>query len=388
MPDILDSTTSSSALQRSVIDYGLTAADLEPRQAVAAPETLANLGLPWPAGLAPQPQPLATDPGSDDKLPEADYLVITWTIAELEALADTLTPGVNRNSWYRYTRNFATYKPHIRSGAPSLIANRLGSYFPTKIGANSVLCFKSELHLNQDGIQTGPGTATLPVADLFRQVIAEVQPKMVITAGTAGAVFPDHALGDVMITRSAKFRLNDEFKNEAFNGKQYLCDFPIPTAHLADADTLLAVNKQQLTEPDFGPPTTKYLFPGPLIPPGPRDSPKLRIDEQDFPKFHPILTTDYFEFGTSTNGLETQGCGVEMGDAVLGMVSEEMGASAPLWLVVRNASDPQINGALPLVPRALNMQAHWAVWYYQTYGYWTSVSSSIAVWAMIAGHGG
>ena len=31
-----------------------------------------------------------------------------------------------------------------------------------------------------------------------------------------------------------------------------------------------------------------------------------------------------------------------------------------------------------------NMQAHWAVWYYETYGYWTSVNSAIATWAMIA----
>jgi hypothetical protein len=30
------------------------------------------------------------------------------------------------------------------------------------------------------------------------------------------------------------------------------------------------------------------------------------------------------------------------------------------------------------------MQAHWAVWYYETYGYWTSVNSAIATWAMIA----
>jgi hypothetical protein len=29
-----------------------------------------------------------------------------------------------------------------------------------------------------------------------------------------------------------------------------------------------------------------------------------------------MLTTDFFEFGTSTNGLDQLGCGVEMGDAV------------------------------------------------------------------------
>jgi hypothetical protein len=79
------------------------------------------------------------------------------------------------------------------------------------------------------------------------------------------------------------------------------------------------------------------------------------------------------------------------------MVVDEMKAqgapNVPKWLVIRNASDPQINGRLPdrsnpEVPRemrrALNMQSHWAVWYYEVYGYWTSVNSAIAVWAMTA----
>ena len=78
------------------------------------------------------------------------------------------------------------------------------------------------------------------------------------------------------------------------------------------------------------------------------------------------------------------------------LVVEDMkteGLASPHWLVIRNASDPQINGKLPNhstpgVPRALrrplDMQAHWAVWYYETYGYWTSVNSAIAVWAMAA----
>ena len=59
---------------------------------------------------------------------------------------------------------------------------------------------------------------------------------------------------------------------------------------------------------------------------------------------------------------------------------------APDWLVIRNASDPAINALLPRdKPRALDMQAHWAVWYYTAFGYWTSVNSAVATWAVIAG---
>lgn len=380
-------------LFRRIIDFGKTPeeSDADPSAAAEAVTPLVDLGLPWPAGFAPTPQPMNPKPMPSDPLPKADILVVTWTVAEVEALADTLTPGTNRKNWYPYNRNFdAHYRPLIRKGAPSLAKNveRLGSYFMTKIGNKKVLCMKSELHLNQDGIATAPGKATLPVKDFFQQMIDEVQPSLVITAGTAGAVFGDHELGDVIVTRGAKFRLRKEFKNETFADTAYKCDtFTIPTGKLNDAKTLLAKHADRLKEPDFGPPTKAYKWTGPLVP-GVVNSPDLKIDGVAFQAFHPILTTDFFEFGNSVNKLETIGCGVEMGDAVLGLVVKEMidaGKPAPNWLVIRNASDPQINGDLPTEPRATNMQAHWAVWYYETYGYWTSVSSSIATWAVIAG---
>ncbi len=393
---------------RLKIDFGLTEEDLGPRLAPGI-VPLVELGLPWPAGQAPQPQPFDVDPDTDDPLPRADVLVVTWTVAEVEALADVLTPGFSRNNWYRYTRGYEEYLPEIRSRAPARNAKRLASYFPTRIAGRDVLCVKSELHLNQDGVRTGEGTATLPVKRMIRQMIEEVRPKLVITVGTAGATFPPdrklqldgmqcpaHELGDVMITRGAKFRLSQEFKNEGFANTGYRCEsFEIPTSRLNAAKTLLAVHADKLIEPAFGAPTSKYGMPALL--PGFRNGPSLHIDGRDFPAFHPILTTDFFEFGTSTNGLEREGCGVEMGDAVFGMVIEEMKGEGlpqvPDWLVIRNASDPQINGVLPDqrnpdVPRemrrALNMQAHWAVWYYESYGYWTSVNSAIAVWAMTA----
>lgn len=391
MPAIQPRGSDPTEIARHIIEYGATDADRSMERVVMTPGAraalmaAAGLELPWPAGLAPQPRELPATPSVDDPLPQADCLVVTWTVAEQEALADVLTPGVDRNSWYRYRRGFdQNYRAKIRKSAPAIAADRLGSYYVTTIGTKSVLCLKSELHLNQDSIRTGDGTATLPVADLFRQAIAEVRPAMVITTGTAGATYTHHQLGDVIITRAARFRLTQEFRNEPFNGRTYTCNFPIPDGRLDAAKPLLAAHADRLQEPAFGPPTTQYPWDGPLITP-PTDVPDLKIDGRDFRAFHPILTTDSFEFGTSTNRLQYAGCGVEMGDAVLGMVAEELGADAPRWLVVRNASDPQINGALQSAPRALDMQAHWAVWYYDTFGYWTSVMSAIATWAMIAG---
>jgi nucleoside phosphorylase len=349
--------------------------------------TRAFLDIPFPEELRPTPQPIDPEPDPDDLLPAADVVVITWTVDEQEALADVLTPGFGRSKWYRYSRGFEDrYAAKIRNGAPSMFSRRLGSYQPTRIGQRSVLCVKSELHLNQDGIRTGDGTATLPVKDLFAQIIEEARPDVVLTVGTAGSVHEDVGLGDVVVTRAAKFRLSDEFRHEAFNGRVVKSDWTIPDGFFAQAEALMAAFAPHLEEPPFGPPTTKYAFPADLVTTEPA-SPAIKVDGRDMAEFHPILTTDFFEFGTSTNHLEDEGCGVEMGDAVLGLLCEEMD-HPPRWAVIRNMSDPQINGELPTSPFRLNQQTVWAVAYYEAYGYYTSVAGALATWAVIAGLNG
>ena len=131
-----------------------------------------------------------------------------------------------------------------------------------------------------------------------------------------------------------------------------------------------------LVDPPFAPPTKRYQFAGDPIP-ARTNRPSIKLDDR------PILTTDSFEFGSSSNNMGSIGCAFEMGDAVLGLVADELD-DPPLWAVVRNVSDPQINGDLPTAPSSLNMQAHWAVWYYEKYGYWTSVMSALATWAIVA----
>jgi hypothetical protein len=328
----------------------------------------AELPLPWTVAK-PVPKPRPTAPKPDSKLPKVDYVVVTWTVAEVKALADVLTPGHQREDWYPYTRNFERYLPAIRKEAPARFARRLGSYFLTSIQGKKVLCFKSELHLNQDGVPRPGQLPTMPVADLFRQILAETQPRLIITAGTAGATFGKTQLGDVMVTRAARFRLNDEFKSAPFNGRTYACTWmkKIPSAFFGKAKPLLDAHRDKLS--DSGPVSR---------------TPRLWVEGRrtaswlDFKPFAPILTTDFFEFGTTTNHLDRIGCGVEMGDAVLGMVIDEL-PQKPRWLVIRNASDPRIDGHL-----SKKEQVDEAVQTYQKYGYWTSVNSSIATWAVIA----
>jgi len=401
-------------LAREILSWGLQESDfaMTPEPAPAAPAAVvaeaaaAKLNIDWPQGLAPLPKPIDPPPGPNDALPKCDVVVITWTVDELDALCDVLTPGFDRNKWYRYARNFAqTYSNLIRDGAPAKAAKRLGSYMPTQIGDLNVLCMKSELHLNQDGKTEppgAPGNATLPVKNFFEQIIAETGAKHIITTGTAGGVYTEQDLGDVVVTRAAQFRVQSEFKSAPFAGKTYKDDWKVPKKHFKKAEQFMAKFKNNL-DPAYVPcfPPTAYYKPNDqtLVPVSSRqpvpaiwldgaEVPKLGAGKK-MPKFHPILTTDFFEFGTSTNGLEKHGSAVEMGDAVLGLVVQELkdaGKPAPHWVVVRNCSDPQINGLLPAGPPSkISQQALWAVFYYKGYGYWTTVNSAITCWAIIAG---
>jgi hypothetical protein len=93
-----------------------------------------------------------------------------------------------------------------------------------------------------------------------------------------------------------------------------------------------------------------------------------------------VVTTDLFGFDTSDNHYKLQGLGdvSEMGDAILGLVAKDMGKSAPLWLAIRNVSDPQIKAE-----GTLRQQAQVAATIYTGFGRWSLVCSAITCWASI-----
>ena len=95
-----------------------------------------------------------------------------------------------------------------------------------------------------------------------------------------------------------------------------------------------------------------------------------------------VVTTDFFGFDTSDDHYKLKGLGnvSEMGDAVLGLVALEMGASAPRWLAIRNVSDPQIKAD----GLTIRQQAALAAQIYKGFGRWSSVCSAITCWASIA----
>lgn len=285
-------------------------------------------------------------------------LVVTRTVDEGHALSRVLTyPKDSRNDYLSYTHNFATISKKMRNFCPAIEAKRLGAYWTMTIGSKSVVVFKSDSHMSQDGPQ-------LPNIDVWTQIIKEVQPKLVITTGTASGIGKEFEVGDVIVSSIIRFDCIQKFKAEPFALAHYT-SAAANTKHFATARSLFKVNAPQLPPDNTRQPKIVRVPPTP-------ETTKLKSS---------VVTTDFFGFDTSDTHYKLQGLGdvSEMGDAVLGLVISKMGAGAPRWLAIRNVSDPQIKAE-----GTLKQQAAIAAQIYKGFGRWSSVCSAITCWAIIA----
>lgn len=221
-----------------------------------------------------------------------------------------------------------------------------------------MVVFKSDSHLSQDTRKLPAAGGTFPNQDVWLQIINEVKPKLVITTGTAGGIGPECEVGDVIVSPIVRFDCLKWLKNEPFHDAHYQDGAP-KTKYFAQAKTLFKANAGQLPKDNTRPP--KIVRSSGLT--------------------SAVLTTDFFGFDTSDNhyGLKGMGDVSEMGDAVLGLVAQQMGASAPRWIAVRNVSDPQIKAE-----GTLQQQAALAAQIYKGFGRWSSVCSAIVCWALVA----
>jgi len=317
--------------------------------------------IPWPSGLAPKTDSAART-GTDGRLPEADVLVVTWTVDEGHATSRVLTPGKDSKADYvPYTRNFSTIAKKMKHDCPAMMLKRLGAYWTSTIGKNRVVVFKSDSHMSQD-TKTPPGAnETLPNEDVWAQIIDDVRPKLVITTGTAGGIGPTVEVGDVVVSRIVRFDCQKWLKDAPFHAADF--DAPDPKAKFFDqALELFKANAGQLPKDNTRPPQI-------LNATGLSTS---------------VLTTDFFGFDTSDNhfGLGGLGLAAEMGDAVLGLLMDHRkhaGKPVSRWIAVRNVSDPQI-----AAEGTLSQQAFIAGQIYKAFGRWSTVCSAIVCWALIA----
>jgi hypothetical protein len=346
--------------QREIIDFDSEGPE---GQAFLAFSTATGLSrftdIPWPKNLAPKTDAVARK-GTAGALPKGDTLVVTWTVDEGHALSRVLTPGKDsRNDYVPYKHNFRTIAKKMRRGSPAVEAGSLGTYWTATIGSKKIVVFKSNSHLSQDTSkkQPPPGT-TLPNEDVWKQIIEEVQPKLVITTGTAGGIGTRCEVGDVVVSPIVHFDGKRWLKNPPY-GTAHFSDRPPALKYLSQAKALFKANAGQLPKDNKRPP-------------------KITVSKE---LSAAVLTTDFFGFDTSDNhyGLKDLGDVSEMGDAILGLVASRMGASAPPWVAVRNVSDPQIKAE-----GTINEQAKIAATIYKAYGRWSSICSAIVCWALIA----
>jgi purine-nucleoside phosphorylase len=340
--------------QREIIDFDSESAAGREFMAFSTATGLSRFtDIPWPKGLAPKTGPKPRGK-SNSPLPRADVLVVTWTVDEGHALSRVLTPGKDsRNDYVSYTHNFATIARKMRKACPALQAKRLGAYWMTTIGKKKVVVFKSDSHMSQDGPQ-------LPNIDVWRQIIQEVRPKLVITTGTAGGIGKQFEVGDIIVSPIVRFDCISKFKKQKF-AKAHYSSTRAKTTKFAEAKSLFKANAAQLPKDNTRPPQIVTAAPTEL-----KSS---------------IVTTDFFGFDTSDNHYKLQGLGdaSEMGDAILGLVTSGMGKNAPRWLAIRNVSDPQIKAE-----GTLRQQEQIAAQIYKGFGRWSSVCSAIVCWASIA----
>jgi hypothetical protein len=346
-------------LQREIIDFDSEAPE---GMAFLAFTTATGLSrftdIPWPKGLEPKTGTKPSGNGSG-KLPTADVLVVTWTMDEGHALSRVLTPGKDsRNDYLSYTHNFSTISKKMRKGCPALNAKRLGAYWTTTIGGKKVVVFKSDSHLSQDTKKPPKSNETLPNEDVWKQIIEEVKPRLVITTGTAGGIGTQCEVGDVVVSPIVRFECQKWLKGEPFEHAHYRDTEP-KTKFFTKAKTLFKANAGQLPKDNTR-------------------SPKiLRASGLS----SSVLTTDFFGFDTSDNHYKLQKLGnvSEMGDAVLGLIMSKMGTTAPRWVAVRNVSDPQIKAE-----GTLKEQTQVAAQIYKGFGRWSTVCSAIVCWALAA----
>jgi len=339
-------------IQREIIEFDSEAPEGREFLAFTTATGLSRFtDIPWPSGQAPKTDKKART-GKNGALPEADVLVVTWTVDEGHALSRVLTPGKDsRNDYKPYAHNYAKISRNMRAGCPARNAKRLGAYWTGTIGGKKVVYFKSDSHMSQDGPK-------LPNIDVWKQIIAEVKPKLVLTTGTAGGIGTQFEVGDVVVSPIVRFDCTAKFKSEPFHNSDYSSKAP-DQSHLTKAHQLFSANSAQLPKGNTRPPK---IF---VVPDGAVNS--------------SVVTTDFFGFDTSDDHYKLQGLGFvsEMGDAVLGLVGSEI-AAPPRWIAVRNVSDPQIKAE-----GTLRDQANLAAQIYKGFGRWSSVCSAIVCWALI-----
>jgi nucleoside phosphorylase len=317
------------------------------------------------------PKLLPTPAGT---LPQARAVVITWANAEWAALEHVFCAGASAMPYSNQSKGtwpgWEKYAANLPAGAPS-DWTFWGECRLVEINGSPVLLFKSNTHLDW------PGSATLEA--MIDLLITQVQPKVILSIGTAGGTKTQDHIGTVRAVSAAtlyetsvppaswpeyksNWRANDTTLGSAGFGQLL---FPVPSK-ASDLQALCDKFNQHYA--------TNYAL-SELDPDGLNmGDAKPQVADQTADGSS-LLTTSTFVVATSAGNFQ-QYSSIEMDDAIIGRACASRGMA---FGSVRNVSDPVQNAALPA-----RVQGSWGSTVYDAYGFYTSYNGALAAWAMLA----
>jgi hypothetical protein len=308
------------------------------------------------------------------KLPKASAIVITWANAEWAAMQHVFCSSASTMPYADRSQSawpgWEKYSSSLPSGAPSGW-DFWGYYRLVEISGQTVLLFKSNTHLDWPGPQY--------LIALVQLLVREINPKVILSIGTAGGAKPQDHIGTVRaVSAGTLFEVGQlqqnwpVYKNAwkastaiiATAGFKQLL-LPVPTKP-ADLSALCAKFNHH-----YG---SNYAL-SELDPNGLNladSTPQIDIQTGGVAS---LLTTSTFVVGTTAGNYQDY-TSIERDDAVVG---EACAASGTAFGFVRNLSDPVQSAALP--PK---VQGNWGSAVYDAYGFYTSYNGAITTWAMLA----
>lgn len=340
---------------------------------------------------APVPVPVAYQ-GADAPLPRADVVVMTWTSAEWSAFdqvflnsATTRTREATdwRQSWYAYSRN----APTVAGVSPY---TPLWGYYqlvdiPGAGGApQRVLLFKCNTHLAHAPWFQG-------LAQMVQLILADAQPSLILSIGTAGGTRPDVRLGDTVVTNAAHIKLqNPENAGAGIDGQTFTSSGPFPSQDLyaqVQAQLMFRMSsvatypalQSALAQMHHAVPNSSQFGLEDLLNDAIR--PESLHDPRALPMpGTPLLTTDFYYIATGDNA--AQYAVLEMDDAVIAYVAGQAGVD---YAFFRNISDPLVPAATAggtTIPDPV--RDGWSSQIYEGFGLYTSYNGALATWASLA----
>ena len=294
--------------------------------------------------------------------------------------------GVWQKKWQDYYRNSHTIfrelfvqkqlqRDRMDYLSPEGLLNgqKLGCYRVTTIGDKKVVLLYSTLSIRTDG-------ATLPMERMVSQVLSEVNPKLVLSVGTAAGVDEKVGLGSVVVANSARFLLGNEFGGYPLNGEVFGTKWETPIMYKEAAEKKMT----EVEWPEVLAPSVTYLdnMPGtPLKPPA--QKPKIHMVGQPFITAPRRISTGFFyiklfEIGTTENNLNLLGCAVDTHDAVTARQCQMKGVNCAF---VRAISVPVMNYKSGKTKAVRS----WAQVFEEQCTRMCSYNSALAAWSLIAG---